>query len=349
MDLTIILYVVENRSLWQSIGGSISSVEMKNLKYNDTNGTDVKELKGDATAGDPSPDITWKETVVTVSAQTVNNEKLTDKTIYKNTVYQIPVSSTLPIFSRSVGGLFVETKDLFSTNERDSKSAFMGGLGYQVGLDPWWTIPLKIEQQVTGNQVATNLSAVTSAQVSATLPWTSRLTPGIPSAADPFPKGNTAKASLYWSAMDTAPSVTVAFPYTHRINQVVAPKSSPLPVDDFAVNPSIALTNERLLEFPAKESSKPPPFTTQWEANWGMYYLPLEKTSKGTQRAEGTGDVSILIPLSNFQIFRGMTLDPKTQTNQMQLRIKWQDSVNATNNYVRTKGWTFGLELIVKK
>jgi hypothetical protein len=332
-DLTVLLYVDENQPLWRSISGNVK-VAVLGLQVN---GTSVK-----VESSKPTP-VQWKVSILTASAQTVNNETLIDKTIFKKSIYQFPISSSLPLAANNRGGFFVETKDLFSTNERDSKSAFMGGVGYQVGLLNRWTMPLKIEQQMTGNQVATNLSAVTAAQVSTTLPWTSTLTPG---ATHPDSSANDLPA------FDQSPSVTVSFPYTRRINQVVASGSTPLPANDFAINPAIALGNERLLEFgayKAKQSNKAPPFSTQWEADWGLYFLPLESTATGSKRAEGTGDVSVLIPISDFQVFPGLTLDEKTQVNQMQLRIKWQDTVNPTNNYVRTRGWTFGLEVIVKK
>jgi hypothetical protein len=65
----------------------------------------------------------------------------------------------------------VDSKDLFSTNERDTQSAFEAGLGYQVGLSSRWYAPLKFEEQVQGNQVATNLSAVTNTQLTTSLPF----------------------------------------------------------------------------------------------------------------------------------------------------------------------------------
>lgn len=345
LNLVILLYFDENQPLWRSISGK-ADVDILNLK--DKSGTNA-DIKGTA-------DVKWKLDIFTVSAQTVTNEKLTDKTIYKNTVYQFPLSSNIPLFGNNRGGAFIETKDLFSTNERDSKSAFMGGFGYQVGLLSSWTLPLKIEQQMTGNQVATNLSAVTTAQVSGVLPWTNKLTPP-DTKRDDASKGSLDDDQLQkiffdLPALDQTPAITVALPYTHRINQVLASNSTPLPTNDFAVNPSIALTGERLFEsdtYKSCEERKVPRFSTQWEGNWAFYYLPLEKTSKGTQRAEGSGDVSILIPISNFQVIPGLTLDAKTQANVMQLRIKWQDTVSPTNNYVRTRGWVFGLEVILKK
>jgi hypothetical protein len=332
-DLTILLYVDENQPLWRSIAGNVKVVVL-GLQVN---GASVK-----VESSKPAK-VQWKASILTVSAQTVNNETLNDKTVYKKAVYQFPISSTLPLVTNNRGGVFVETKDLFSTNERDSKSVFMGGTGYQVGLLNRWTVPLRFEQEITGNQVATNLSAVTTTQLSTTLPWRDALTPGIT-------HPETSASDL--PAFDQSPGVTVGFPYTHRFRQLVASGSKPLPVDDFAINSAIALSHERLIEFgayKARQSNKVPSFSTQWEANLGVYFLPLQTTTTGSRRAEGSGDISILIPISDFQVFPGITLDEQTQVNQMQLRIKWQDTVSATNNYVRTRGWTFGLEVIVKK
>jgi hypothetical protein len=358
LELTVYDPHLNGQVNWLLLQGLNGPLKVEIVGLTDASNTPVS-LSGTGT-------INWKTSILTASAQTVNNETLTDKTTYKKTIYQFPVSANLPIarLGGTWGGVFAETKDTFSTNERDSKSAFMGGVGIQVGLMRRWTVPFKVEEQATGNQVATNLAAVTNAQVSTTLPWTAWLTPG---ATTPYPT-STEPGHLAWHdlpAWNNAPTLTIAFPYTHRVNQVVAPGSKALPVEDWAINPAMALTSERLLEIwhPKDPTSRPnqnppvyydpwyrvAPFTFNWEADWGMYFLPLQKTAKGTDRAEGTGDVSILIPISDFAQIPGLSLDQTSQINQMQLRIKWQDSVNATNNYVRTKGWTFGLELTVKK
>jgi hypothetical protein len=288
------------------------------------------KLKGKAAKA-----IDWKAKLLTVSAQAITNENLNNSTVDKTGVFQFPLSAMLPVVSNSRGGLFVDSKDLFSTNERDTKSAFEGGIGYQVGLSTHWYAPLKFEQQIQGNQVVTNLSSVSMMQVTTCLPFV------------------LSTKSETWRVID-APipaSFTLGLPYTHRVNQLASTKSKLLPVDDFAVNPALALSSGRLFYWkcdPSAGAGKSPGFCLNWDGNVGLWYLSLETTSKGSQRAEGYWDASVLVPMTDFVGIPYTTLDSKTQISQMRLRIKYEDSVNQANNYARTKKWSFGLELAVQ-
>ena len=324
----VFLWADEDQVRWHSISGVVT-VTLLHLK--DPEGQDMTlASKAGVTK------VQWPLNIITASAQTVNNETLLDKSIYKKAIYQFPISSNLVLLGNNRSGLYVDTKDLFSTNERDSKSSFEGGIGYQLGMFNRWAVPAKLEGKILGNQVATNLSSSVSLQVSTNVPWGNFLSP---------PK-------RYLPAWNVAPAFSIALPYTHRFDQVVNTGSKPLPVDDFATNPSLALTTERLFEHLTTAevtNGTSATFGLYWEGDLGLYYLPLQTTSKGSQRAEGYGDASILVPLADFGIIPGVGLDPTTQVNQMRLRIKYQDTVSATNNYVRTKEWTFGLELTVKK
>jgi hypothetical protein len=323
----VVLWVDENQPLLKSYSGTVT-VSLVNLK-----GPAGKPMTIESKPA--AAKVAWKFMFLTVSAQTVNNEALIDKSVYKKAIYQFPLSSTWVLKAYRRGGFYADSKDLVSTNERDSKSAFEGGLGYQVGTLPQWSLPVKIEGQVQGNQVASNLSSVVKMQFNTNPIWFGALTP-----------------TKDWPAFNNGPALTLALPYTHRFDQLLASGSKPLPIDDFAVNPALALSKERLFEKRTDQqvrNMQTASFTLGWEADLGLYYLPLQTTAKGSQRVEGYGDASVLIPLKDFGIIPGVVLDSSTQVNQMQLRIKYQDAVSATNNYVRTKGWTFGLELAVSK
>ena len=77
----------------------------------------------------------------------------------------------------------------------------------------------------------------------------------------------------------------------------------------------------------------------------GLYYLPLDKTKARSEKVEGYGDISILIPLSNLN-FSDFQLVQADGLLNSQIHIKWSDSVNAANNYARTRQWTFGIEIM---
>ena len=269
-----------------------------------------------------------------LGAAALPNEKLTDKTLDKHDVFQFGVSGMYPLNAHDWGGWLFETKNLFSTNERDAKSAFLGGGGIQYAPPVGWYIPLKVEQQVQGNQVATNLSTVTLLDITASVPWY-----GVDKVI----------SKSYVVSSPVPPTFKLDTPYTHRINQVVAPKSSPLPADDFAVNPAFAFTGGQLLGERCNKQNQANPkwfdsICLNWEANAGLYYLPLEDTPKGSQRVEGYWDASLLVPLAKLPGIPGLKTD--VQTTQTQFRVKYGDTVSAANNYTRSKSWSFGVEYV---
>jgi hypothetical protein len=274
--------------------------------------------------------------------QSVLNEPLSDGT-YKG-VEQFGISYATPgIGSKGLFQfIYLNSNNIISTNEKDNKSAFDFALGYRHGLLKSWYFPFSIEEAVQGNQIATSLSAVTTMAFATELPW------------------QWAAPSLNnkYISIPLSPELSLNFPYTHRYNQVVAPKKQPLVTDDFAVVPAISFAHNTLLPkvcswyqsflvgkgapMPASPSNQ---FCLGFEADFGLYYLPLDLTARGNQRVEGYGDFSFLVPLTDFQWpFVPQALGK--QALQTQLRIKYADSVSATNNYARTKRWSFGMELI---
>jgi hypothetical protein len=278
--------------------------------------------------------------VISATPQSVLNEPLTDGT-YKG-VQQLALNASIPLSGIPVPGAgalwYLASKDVFSSNEHDKKSAFAGGFGYEIALLKHWYMPFTIEQDVQGNQVATNLSTVTTANVVTEFGWNST--------------SRVLQNPVF--QIPLSPTFALSLPYTHRINQLVSAKSKALPVDDFAVNPSLALAHATLLKGLcnryqnwANPGAKPnsAQFCLGLEADLGMYYLPLQLTSQGNQRAEGYGDVSFLIPISDFQ--RPLSLVSfGSQALLSQFRIEYADSVSPANNYTRTKKWSFGVELI---
>jgi hypothetical protein len=278
-------------------------------------------------------------TVVSMTPQSVPNEPLSDGT-YKG-VEQLALSAVVPLenLRAPVEGAvwYLNSTDIISSNERDKKSAFSGGFGYEAAFGRWYA-PFKLEEDIQGNQIATNLSSVTSANLSTEFKW----------------DGTSALLQNWLFQIPLSPTLTISLPYTHRINQYVTGKAKPLPVNDFAVNPSLAMAHATLLKGVcdkyqrwANPGAKPnsAQLCLGLEADWGLWYLPLEDTSRGSQRAEGYGDVSFLIPVTDFQ--RPLSfVDFGKDALQSQFRIEYSDSVSAANNYARTKKWSFGVELI---
>src|SRR5262249_28820478 len=148
-----------------------------------------------------------------------------------------------------------------------------------------------------------------------------------------------------------SPDLTVNVQYTHRLKQDPATTSKALARNDFAVNPALSWPT---ISFPwmcriigwlnrdktntGSSSRQQFKYCTGVELKFGAWYLPLDQTGKGSQRVEGYGDFSILIPLAGLQFASGVlphvTADDYTKSR---IRIKYSDAVNAANNYARTK------------
>jgi hypothetical protein len=254
------------------------------------------------------------------------------------------------LFHNSPVNFYAKSTDLFSTDERDSKSAFLGTFGAQRDLFPKVYSPLQLEERIQGNQVATNLSAVTSLSVSLLTPWSK-------------------SAPVFNNAVITAPlapQLGLAALYTHRIDQLVTAKSPALQVDDFSLNPSLTWSSitvpvsckvfgwlnkigkpKPAADAPAAPPAPPTQYCLGTTIDLGAWYLPLDLTTAKTQRFEGYGDASILLPLAGFgmfsRLFPYLTSSDPTKT---QIQIKYSDSVNAANNYARSRGWTFGFQAL---
>jgi hypothetical protein len=258
----------------------------------------------------------------------------------KRDVGQINLSYGLPFLGRSP--LLFNTKELFSTDSKDTKSAWATTLGVSHGLFPAWYTPVQLTETVQGNQVASNVSAVTALAVSGVVPW-------------------------YWSrkalnngAIDAAlaPEVALSATYTRRIEQRVTASTPLLAVNDAAINPSLTVEPFYLapalckryqawLKKPAAGAagSASRQFCVGIQPGLGLYYLPLDKTKAGNAQVEGYGDISVLIPLSNLN-FNDFQLVKADNLLNSQIHIKWSDSVNPANNYARTRQWTVGIEVM---
>jgi len=151
--------------------------------------------------------------------------------------------------------------------------------------------------------------------------------------------------------------LTVSAMYIHRFKQLVTAKAPLLPSNDSSINPSmswssISLPGTKKLFFWNKDAGKAVgcssnPYCLGLQVDLGLWYLPQDLTESKSQRVEGYGDVSVLVPLQMLS-FASSELPYFTSSDpaKVQIRIKYADSVNSANNYARTKQWTYGVEVI---
>jgi hypothetical protein len=248
------------------------------------------------------------------------------------------------LFSSLPFDSYVKSADLFSTDGKDSKSSFSGTFGIQRGILGMWYSPIHLEESVQGNQTATNLSTVTTLGVTTLLPWAW--------------SGKLFNNPVFDAPLP--PDITVDNQYTHRIRQnITVTNTKLLATNDYSLNPYASWSSIKLpwscsilslLNGIGKQAGKGKvagQYCAGVEADLGMYYLPLDLTASKSRRAEGYGDASLLIPLTGLsfasKIFPYLTTDDPAKT---QIRIKYADAVNASSNYVRSKQWTYGFEII---
>lgn len=273
-----------------------------------------------------------------LTPQAAPNESLT--TGGKRDVGQLSVTIAAPDIAPNVRdvAIYAKSTDLFSTDERDSQSAFSSILGVTRGIFSSWYSPIHFEEDIKGNQVATSLSAVTTMGFSTLAPW----------------YWSRHVLNNRWLDAPNPPEFNVNSEYTRRINQNVRAVNQLLSKNDFDLNPSVTFTPiflfpaackwlDNKLNAAAQTSSRQ--YCLGLDADLGMWYLPLDKTKLGSQRAEGYGDISFLIPLSDIPFKFVANLVSNNSTNS-QIRIKYADAVNSANNYARSKEWTLGIEVI---
>jgi hypothetical protein len=308
----------------------------------------------DGTTAKSDGTLKFTQSVLSFSAtpQAAPSEKLTNGKTRDTGQLNVSFSDS-NLFSHSSlpFNTYVKSTDLFSTDEKDSKSSFSGTLGIQRGIFPRWYAPLRFEETMQGNQTATNLSSVTTLGLTTLLPWAW-------------------SGKIFYNSVFQAPlppDLTINNQYTHRINQNITATSKALAIDDYSLNPVASWSSIRLpwackvfgwLDIvqkekpadPAKPGEKGTPgsqYCLGIEMDLGTYYLPLDLTAAKNQRVEGYGDISILLPLTGLsfatKIFPYLTSGDPAKS---QIRIKYADSVTPANNYARSKQWTYGIELI---
>jgi hypothetical protein len=278
----------------------------------------------------------------TVTPQAAPGEALNNGAT--RTVGQLNVTfSDTKLFPHSPINLYAKSTDLFSTDGKDSKSAMSFTGGIQRGLRTSWYSPWQLQETLQGNQTAKNLSLVTAANLATDPKWS-------------WTK-SVLNTRTILAPLPFEPSIAAL--YTHRINQLVTKKTPLLAQDDFSLNPAFSwdtisfpwacklLLWEKSVPVPKPTPGQPATVCLGTEIDLGLWYLPLDLTPAKSQRVEGYGDISILVPLSDFAVAANeLTYVVGGAPTKFQIRIKYSDSVNAANNYARTKGWTFGIEAL---
>lgn len=230
--------------------------------------------------------------------------------------------------------VYAKSADLFSTDERDSKSAFSGTLGLQRGVFSQWYSPVHFEQTAQGNQVASNLSTVSTLGLTTLVPW---------SWSNVLFNNSVIQAPL-------PPDITVNNQYTYRFRQLVSSGSTRLATDDYSLNPSATWSSislpwvcRALSSLGAKGTTAPCLAIT---VDGGAYYLPLDATKPHNARVETYEDGTLMISLSEFGfVTKYVPFILSGSAAGSQVVIKYSDDVTPANNYVRSVSWTFGIQV----
>jgi hypothetical protein len=324
---------------------------------------DGKVVRSAATKFSSATKASFSATPQAVPGEAMNNGATRD-------VGQMNISYSMPFIGRSPA-LF-NTKDVFSTDSEDAKSSWAVTTGVSFGLSPSWYTPVQLTETVQGNQAASNVSAVTNLSVSGLVPWYwSRKALNNPT----IDAGLAPEFSLAGAYTRRIEQLVTA--KTPKLSENDASINPSLTIEPFYMLPGLCVKYQAWLNKPggsgktAAANGKTPAAGSQENANGeaqagsqgngsggtsrqfcvglqpdlGLYYLPLDETKAGSEKIEGYGDISILIPLSNLS-FSDFQLIKADGLLNSQIHIKWSDSVNAANNYARTRQWTFGIEVM---
>ncbi len=314
------------------------------------------------------PTSSFSATPQTVPGEAMNNGATRD-------VGQMNLSYSVPFIARSP--ILFNTKDVFSTDSEDAKSSWAMTTGVSFGLLPSRYIPAQITETAQGNQAASNVSAVTNLSISGVVPWYwSRKALNNPL----IDAGLAPEFSLVGAYTRRIEQLVTA--KTPLLSENDASINPSLTIEPFYLLPTLCSRYQAWLNKPssgktAAVSGKAQAgsqgdgsgttatvngnaqagnqgngsggtsrqFCVGIQPDLGLYYLPLDKTKARSEKVEGYGDISILIPLSNLN-FSDFQLVQADGLLNSQIHIKWSDSVNAANNYARTRQWTFGIEIM---
>ncbi len=244
----------------------------------------------------------------------------------KRDVGQLNVSMGKPdLLGWSFARTYVETTDLYSTDERDSKSKFEATAGIERSLTPAWYVPMHVESKVQGDQTAQNLSYLSQLGLQTVLPW------------------HRLKAVLYNPVLQipVSPVISLDGQYERRINQDTQSKKKFPDHNDFRLKPTIAWVPIRFLPGLIGQDS------VDVELNLKGWYLPFDQTKPaGRQRFEGYGDASVLIPLSRLTFLGpALTFLTSNDPNKARIRVKYSAGANDANGFKHFRLWSYGIEV----
>jgi hypothetical protein len=259
-----------------------------------------------------------------LNPQAAPGESLTSGT--KRDVGQLSVSMGKPnVLEWSFARTYVESSDLFSTDERDSKSKFEASAGMERSLTPAWYVPMHLESKIQGDQTAQNLSFLEQLGLQTVIPW-HRLKPVLYNPVLQLP---------------VSPTISVDAQYEHRINQDSQSKKKFPDQNDFRLNPTIGWVPIRFLPGLIGQDS------VDFELNLKGWYLPFDQTKPGGKRRfEAYGDASVLIPLSKLSFLGpALTFLTSNDPNKARIRVKYSAGANDANGFKHSRVWSYGIEV----
>jgi hypothetical protein len=307
-DSSILAYLIMQNGL--SAGQAFSVQIVKNGKI-------IATTKSDATVEGPDGIYSFQVNPQAAPAEQLRNGK-------KRDVGQFGLKLDVPELLRSFtrARTYLSTDNLISTDEKDNKSKLDGKLGVERSITGVWYLPVHVETEVQGDQVASNLSFLLGSGIKTVLPWAAT------------------KSALYNGEFQIPLSPTFNFEiqYERRINQDAASKLKFPGQNGMRLHEQNSWNPIRLL--PGWLNDRAP-----WlELNGQAWYLPLEqdKTGKGHPRLEGAGDVSLLIPTAVIPFVTYLQGNTGAHTR---IRLKYSAGADETSGFKHSHQFTAGIEL----
>ena len=279
----------------------------------------------------------------------VPDQELIDKS--KKTVGQFQLKLDVPslVANRNGANLYFKTDNLLSTNGKDKNSKVEFRFGAERSLLDTWFVPGNIEAKINGDQRAKNATFVLSGGIKTKLPW-----------------GST-RNLLFNSAIKApvSPIFEISAQYHRRIKQDLIAANERLDKNAFALfnqfswNPIQLLpgkcktdkTVSSTAAITPKDKKCLDPNEISLEIAAKNWYFPFEKAITGTKvrKFESRIEVSLLIPLSKFQIFGSSfisTDDGDKSSSKKRLRVTYQTGANDASGFKHSTQFLFGFEVI---
>ena len=278
-----------------------------------------KDRTSDVSTATVVQDFSFSLTPSFVQTETLNNGK-------KRPVGQLAVSfdelTLTP--SRTAARTYLKTNSTISTDAKDNQSNVNVAFGVQRSIARSWYIPVHAETKVLGDQVANNVSSVTSGGLTTILPW----------------QWTRSLFSTRLFSAPVSPEFTFDGQFERRFRQDRASEQQFRDKNAFRLFGDCSWKPIRLLPGDGSGDS------VTLEIQGKGWYIPRQHKATGQifNRMEGLLQVSVLVPVTKLSP-NGSGFMSDTKGTKSHIRIQYSHGANEANGFKHSSTLTIGIEV----